>query len=161
MCSRCFEMTYKLSWLSANFTPNILIHHIMQSAILNWHYFITNYWQIYPCVWGNMCHMTYDTLCNIYKAFTENLPINQENAINWILSNMKYMTIANITTFILLGPDLIFLICCDKMFSVMHNILTKCDQISMINWTISNKIHFISTGNHLALNWYVYQIVDK
>ena len=60
------------------------------------------------------------------------------------------------------GPDVIILVWCDENLCVMHNILTKCDQVSMFTWKTPGKMWYsISTGNHMSLCLNVHRMVDK
>ena len=71
---------------------------------------------------------------------------------------------ANIILFIIHGPDFIILICCDEMLhvGVMHNSLPKFTKSACLFEKISGKIWYsISSGNHMAIWLYVYQVVDK
>ena len=86
--------------------------------------------------------------------------LNREN--DTVHCKHEIWQFVKIFSFITHGPDFIILICWDEMLDVMHNMLTKSDQVSIFTWKISGKIWYsICTGYHTVCSLYVYQIVDQ
>ena len=124
---------------------------------------VTEIWSCWICSlwsWQNYIDLQNTRLnikAKIVKPDGSNLP-NLKKDLNTPITSGKSenLVFSNITSFITHGPVFIILICCDEMFGVKHNMLTKCDQLMKIRSYCGTWFYWPnpSLAYHILASWY-------